>query len=460
MKMEVNLSDTIAAISTPVGVGGLSVIRVSGAEAIRIVKKVLPTWRVVVPDDKPRYPIARFVRVLDLDDVVVTLFCAPHSFTGEDTVEISCHGSWFIQHELMHRLTDAGCRLARAGEFTQRAFLNGKMDLSQAEAVADLIASHSEAEKNLALRQMRGGLSSQLSRLREQLVHFASLLELELDFADHEDLEFVDRSELLSLASTIDKHIEQLLSSFAAGNAIKNGVAVAIVGEPNAGKSTLLNALLGEERAIVSAIEGTTRDTVEDSLYLSGIHFRLIDTAGIRNTDDPLEKMGVERSERAVMNAHIVVEVVDATRPRYLSLSLRNEQRYIRVLNKSDLLSAEQVAALSVRQTTGSESKPLSQVLVSAKQGEIDALRDELVDIGQRMTASSDVALSNVRHYEALQRASQALERVKSGLHEGLSGEFVSLDLQDCLTCLGEVTGEITSQEVLQSIFSKFCIGK
>ncbi len=460
MKMEVNLSDTIAAISTPVGVGGLSVIRVSGAEAIRIVKKVLPTWRVVVPDDKPRYPIARFVRVLDLDDVVVTLFCAPHSFTGEDTVEISCHGSWFIQHELMRRLTDAGCRLARAGEFTQRAFLNGKMDLSQAEAVADLIASHSEAEKNLALRQMRGGLSSQLSRLREQLVHFASLLELELDFADHEDLEFVDRSELLSLASTIDKHIEQLLSSFAAGNAIKNGVAVAIVGEPNAGKSTLLNALLGEERAIVSAIEGTTRDTVEDSLYLSGIHFRLIDTAGIRNTDDPLEKMGVERSERAVMNAHIVVEVVDATRPRCLSLSLRNEQRYIRVLNKSDLLSAEQVAALSVRQTTGSESKPLSQVLVSAKQGEIDALRDELVDIGQRMTASSDVALSNVRHYEALQRASQALERVKSGLHEGLSGEFVSLDLQDCLTCLGEVTGEITSQEVLQSIFSKFCIGK
>ena len=460
MKMEVNLSDTIAAISTPVGVGGLSVIRVSGAEAIRIVKKVLPTWRVVVPDDKPRYPIARFVRVLDLDDVVVTLFCAPHSFTGEDTVEISCHGSWFIQHELMRRLTDAGCRLARAGEFTQRAFLNGKMDLSQAEAVADLIASHSEAEKNLALRQMRGGLSSQLSRLREQLVHCASLLELELDFADHEDLEFVDRSELLSLASTIDKHIEQLLSSFAAGNAIKNGVAVAIVGEPNAGKSTLLNALLGEERAIVSAIEGTTRDTVEDSLYLSGIHFRLIDTAGIRNTDDPLEKMGVERSERAVMNAHIVVEVVDATRPRCLSLSLRNEQRYIRVLNKSDLLSAEQVAALSVRQTTGSESKPLSQVLVSAKQGEIDALRDELVDIGQRMTASSDVALSNVRHYEALQRASQALERVKSGLHEGLSGEFVSLDLQDCLTCLGEVTGEITSQEVLQSIFSKFCIGK
>lgn len=460
MKMEVNLSDTIAAISTPVGVGGLSVIRVSGAEAIRIVKKVLPTWRVVVPDDKPRYPIARFVRVLDLDDVVITLFCAPHSFTGEDTVEISCHGSWFIQHELMRRLTDAGCRLARAGEFTQRAFLNGKMDLSQAEAVADLIASHSEAEKNLALRQMRGGLSSQLSRLREQLVHFASLLELELDFADHEDLEFVDRSELLSLASTIDKHIEQLLSSFAAGNAIKNGVAVAIVGEPNAGKSTLLNALLGEERAIVSAIEGTTRDTVEDSLYLSGIHFRLIDTAGIRNTDDPLEKMGVERSERAVMNAHIVVEVVDATRPRCLSLSLRNEQRYIRVLNKSDLLSAEQVAALSVRQTTGSESKPLSQVLVSAKQGEIDALRDELVDIGQRMTASSDVALSNVRHYEALQRASQALERVKSGLHEGLSGEFVSLDLQDCLTCLGEVTGEITSQEVLQSIFSKFCIGK
>ncbi|MBR1923212.1 MAG: tRNA uridine-5-carboxymethylaminomethyl(34) synthesis GTPase MnmE [Paludibacteraceae bacterium] len=460
MKMEVNLSDTIAAISTPVGVGGLSVIRVSGAEAIRIVKKVLPTWRVVVPDDKPRYPIARFVRVLDLDDVVVTLFCAPHSFTGEDTVEISCHGSWFIQHELMRRLTDAGCRLARAGEFTQRAFLNGKMDLSQAEAVADLIASHSEAEKNLALRQMRGGLSSQLSRLREQLVHFASLLELELDFADHEDLEFVDRSELLSLASTIDKHIEQLLSSFAAGNAIKNGVAVAIVGEPNAGKSTLLNALLGEERAIVSAIEGTTRDTVEDSLYLSDIHFRLIDTAGIRNTDDPLEKMGVERSERAVMNAHIVVEVVDATRPRCLSLSLRNEQRYIRVLNKSDLLSAEQVAALSVRQTTGSESKPLSQVLVSAKQGEIDALRDELVDIGQRMTASSDVALSNVRHYEVLQRASQALERVKSGLHEGLSGEFVSLDLQDCLTCLGEVTGEITSQEVLQSIFSKFCIGK
>ncbi len=449
-------SDTIAAVSTPMGVGGMAVIRISGKNAIDYAQRVLVSWHPDTSSDNTdvqhivKSPVTRFCRISDLDDVVVTLFRAPHSFTGEDVVEISCHGSLYIQNELLRRLINAGCRTARAGEFTSRAFLNGKMDLSEAEAVADLIASQSEAEKNLALKQMRGGLSSQLQSLRDQLLHFTSLIELELDFADHEDLEFVNRGELQELATTIDKHLTQLTDSFAAGNAIKNGIAVAIVGAPNAGKSTLLNALLGEERAIVSEIQGTTRDTIEDTLYLGGLRFRLIDTAGIRNTSDPLEQMGVERSQKAIENAHIVVQVVDAFDPQFIPLSLHNEQRYIVAYNKSDL----------VGNVIPCQADEQPYVVLSAKNNDISSLRDALIVIGQQMTSVNSVAVSNIRHYEALSRALMAIKNVEKGLEENVSGELLSLDLQDCLTALGEITGQITSQEVLNQIFSKFCIGK
>lgn len=449
-------SDTIAAVSTPMGVGGIAVIRISGKNAIDYAQRVLVSWHPDTSSDNTdaqhivKSSVAHFCRISDLDDVVVTLFRAPHSFTGEDVVEISCHGSLYIQNELLRRLINAGCRTARAGEFTSRAFLNGKMDLSEAEAVADLIASQSEAEKNLALKQMRGGLSSQLQSLRDQLLHFTSLIELELDFADHEDLEFVNRGELQELATKIDKRLTQLTDSFAAGNAIKNGIAVAIVGAPNAGKSTLLNALLGEERAIVSEIQGTTRDTIEDTLYLGGLRFRLIDTAGIRNTSDPLEQMGVERSQKAIEDAHIVVQVVDASDPQCIPLSLHNGQRYIVAYNKSDLVG--NVIPCQI------DEQPY--VVLSAKNKDISTLRDALIVIGQQMTSVNSVAVSNIRHYEALSRALMAIKNVERGLEENVSGELLSLDLQDCLTALGEITGQITSQEVLNQIFSKFCIGK
>lgn len=401
-------------------------------------------------------PVTRFCRIPDLDDVVVTLFRLPRSFTGEDVVEVSCHGSLYIQNELLRRLINAGCRMARAGEFTSRAFLNGKMDLSEAEAVADLIASQSEAEKNIALRQMRGGLSSELQSLRDQLLHFTSLVELELDFADHEDIEFVNRDELKALARAIGQHLTRLTASFAAGNAIKNGIAVAIAGVPNAGKSTLLNALLGDERAIVSEIQGTTRDTIEDTLFLNGLRFRLSDTAGIRESSDPLERMGVERSRKAIETAHIVVEVVDATQPQSIPISLQNGQTHIVAYNKSDLVEkAGTLPAIEIGQ-----SEPPVCVAVSAKNHAISPLLDALTEAGRHLTAACNVVVSNARHYEALTRALTAIRNVERGLSEGVSGEFLSMDLQDCLTALGEITGQITSQEVLNQIFSKFCIGK
>lgn len=446
-----SFSDTIAAVSTPAGTGGIAVLRVSGANAIEYVQRVISAWQ----PGGSSYPATHFCCIPDLDDVVVTLFKAPHSFTGDDVVEISCHGSLYIQRELLRRLIDAGCRTARAGEFTSRAFLNGKMDLSEAEAVADLIASQSEAEKTLALKQMRGGLSSELQILREQLLHFTSLIELELDFADHEDLEFVNRSELQQLAKTIEQHVARLTESFAVGNAIKNGIAVAIVGAPNAGKSTLLNALLGDERAIVSEIQGTTRDTIEDTLYLDGLRFRLIDTAGIRITSDPLEQMGVERSQRAIENAHIVVEVVDAVHPQFISLTLQKGQQHIVAYNKSDLVVSESFVAGMLKDTSAQTS-----VVISAKNKDVASLREVLIDKGRQMTTVSNIAISNVRHYEALTRSHAAIENVEQGLSENRSGELLSLDLQDCLTALGEITGQITSQEVLNQIFSKFCIGK
>jgi len=472
---------TICAISTPFGTGGIAVIRVSGEKALAISDKIF-CGRVRLTDAKAgTVHFGRIQRGEEvLDEVLCSVFRAPHSFTGEDTVEIACHGSLFIQQEMLRWLIDAGCKAAEPGEFTRRAFLNGKMDLAQAEAVADLIAAQSKAEKDLALSQLRGSVSDELASLRERLLHFTSLVELELDFADHEELEFADRSELMDLAVEIAQKLQNLLSSFRTGNAIRNGIPVAIVGAPNVGKSTLLNALLGEQRAIVSDIQGTTRDTIEDTLVIDGILFRLIDTAGMRETDDVIEQMGVERSRKAMENAQIVINVLDATRPDAVipAISTRYDRdlTILSVINKVDLQSSNVKSQISNLKCQISNVKsqipnPKSQISnlksqisnplsISAKNGEIEPLRRELVRIAKETMNTSAVMLSNARHYEAVSRAHDAILRVQQGLNDGLSGELLSLDLQDCLSALGEVTGQITNQEVLSNIFSKFCIGK
>ena len=444
-----NEMETICAISTAYGTGGIAVIRVSGEDAIRIVDRLFVGRHRLAdaPANCIRYgQIVRDTEVLD--EVLCSVFRAPHSFTGEDIVEIACHGSLYIQQTLLQWLVDSGARMAKAGEFTQRAFLNGKMDLAQAESVADLIAAQTKAEKDLALSQLRGSVSNELGALRERLLHFTSLVELELDFADHEELEFADRSELTALADEIASKLQALIRSFRTGNAIRNGVSVAIIGAPNVGKSTLLNALLGEQRAIVSDIQGTTRDTIEDTLVIDGILFRLIDTAGIRETQDTIEQMGVERSRHAAEQAQIIIHVVDNEDLRFKIEDLRFSGTVINVRNKADLLEH---SAFRIQN---------SELLISAKHGDIEPLKQELVRVARAGMTTETVMLSNARHYEAVSRAYEAIERVRKGLDDGLSGELLSLDLQDCLAALGEVTGQITNQEVLSNIFSKFCIGK
>ena len=452
--VKIEKMNTICAISTPYGSGGIAVIRVSGESAIHIVDTLFNGRKPLNQAKAYTIHYGEIGRLNEtLDQVLVSVFRAPHSFTGEDVVEIACHGSMYIQQTLLQWLVDAGCQLAKAGEFTQRAFLNGKMDLTEAEAVADLIAAQTKAEKDLALNQLRGGISNELAMLRERLLTFTSLVELELDFADHEELEFADRSELFALAQEIDTTIGNLVRSFKTGNAIKQGIPVAIIGAPNVGKSTLLNALLGEERAIVSDIQGTTRDTVEDTLVLDGMLFRFIDTAGLRQTDDTIESLGIERSRQAAQKAAVLIHLQDSTQPIDILAELDdiNEKKIIQVYNKVDLLGKE-----AMRQE-GDEAR----IYLSAKSGNVEVLKQELTIFArEQYDTRNAVTISNTRHYEALVRAQEAIQHVQDGLQMQISGEFLSMDLQDCLSALGEITGQITSQEVLNNIFSKFCIGK
>lgn len=429
---------TIAAVSTAPGIGGIAIIRVSGPDAIRLTDGLFRGRRRLADTAGYRCVYGTLVSPAgeELDDGVCTVFRAPHSFTGEDTVEIACHGSLYVQKAILEALVDSGCRTAGPGEFTRRAFVNGKLDLTEAEAVADLIAAQSKAEKDLALSQLRGGVREELRHLRGKLLHLTSLLELELDFADHEELEFADRSELAQLAETIRQKLSELCGSFRSGQAIKNGIRVAIVGPTNAGKSTLLNALVGEERAIVSDIHGTTRDTIEDTLTLGGLLFRLIDTAGLRDTSDRIEALGIERSRRAIEEADLVIDLGETE-------GIASEKR-IAVTNKIDL--------------PGIQAKGIG---ISAREKQIEPLCHELIRRGKELTEThAAVTISNMRHYEALTRAREAIVRVQQGMADGLSGELLSLDLQDCLTALGEITGEITNDEVLGNIFRHFCIGK
>ena len=432
------MNDTICALATAPG-GALGIIRISGPQALEILSRIFTKDLTTAQPNTIHYghiiecdAVSPHQQIID--EALVSVFRAPYSYTGEDSAEISCHGSRYILNKVLELLIQHGCRLANPGEYTMRAYLNGKMDLSQAEAVADLIASSNKATHQMAMSQLRGGISSELSRLRDQLLKLTSLLELELDFSDHEDLEFADRTELLQLALKIDTHITRLAQSFEVGNALKNGIPVAIVGAPNVGKSTLLNALLGEDRAIVSDIQGTTRDAIEDCIQLGDVTFRFIDTAGIRHTDDKIENLGIERSIAAAQRARIILMMTQPGIP-YPDIPVRDDQTVIRIENKTKGFQAKFGVGL-------------------------DDLKQRLIDTVPQ-TADSDVIITNARHYETLTRAHSHLQRVIDGLRQNISGDLLSEDLRLTLDTLAEITGgQITPNEVLGNIFKHFCVGK
>lgn len=469
-----NSEECICALATPAG-GAIGIIRLSGSEAIRLTDKVFVSVSgKQLSAAKPNTLHYGEIKDKDghtIDDVLVSVFRAPHSYTGEDSTEISCHGSRYILQQVLQRLIEVGCRQAEPGEYTRRAYMNGKMDLSQAEAVADLIASTNKATHQMALSQLKGHFSSELTLLREKLLKMTSLLELELDFSDHEELEFADRSELRALAAEIEKKITTLAHSFETGNALKQGVPVAIVGKTNVGKSTLLNRLLHEEKAIVSNIHGTTRDVIEDTTLIDGITFRFIDTAGIRKTDDVVENIGIERTYQKMEEAKIVIWLLDAlpTEAEIEDMKEKNQgKKLLMVFNKIDEISFDKAVLSSDENSQTSSSVSLSDenvsiLNISARTGEnVSDLEQALVraaDIPE--ITENDVIVTSARHYEALLRADESLSRVLESMDMGMSGDIIAEDLKMVLEELGEITGgQISSQETLNNIFKHFCIGK
>ncbi len=470
----INLDETVVAISTAQGMGAIAVIRLTGKQSISICDQVFKSVKKGKTLISQPANSVHFGSLIDdnqeIDEVIVTIFKGPHSFTGEDTVEVSCHGAPYIQQKVLELFIKNGAKLAGPGEFTQRAFLNGKMDLSQAEAVADLIASRSEAARKVALQQMKGGFSNELIHLRERLLNFISLVELELDFSE-EDVEFADRQQLSTLVNEIKALLTKLVNSFQLGNAIKNGIPVAIVGHTNAGKSTLLNAILQEDRAIVSDIHGTTRDVIEDTINIKGITFRFIDTAGIRKTTDAIESIGIDRTFSKIQSASIVVLMLDINDPSEkiheaindVKEKMNDGQQLIVAINKVDLLNSEEIAQRYHKEQYQELSGTDAIITLSAKQQQgIDELESELIKtINLQAVDNDEVIVTNARHYEALQNSLKSIDRVADGLLSGISGDFLAQDIREVLSFLGEITGgEIQTNEVLGNIFKNFCIGK
>jgi tRNA modification GTPase len=467
-------NDTIVALASPSGAGAIAVIRISGNDAIAVSKSIFNS---ISGKDitKQKTHTLHLGHIVDdtkiIDQVLLSIFKGPNSYTGENTIEISCHGSTYIQQQIIQLLLRKGCRMANAGEFTLRSFLNGKMDLSQAEAVADLISSDNEASHQIAMQQMRGGFSNEIKQLRQELLNFASLIELELDFAE-EDVAFADRTQFRELLNRIEFVLKRLIDSFAVGNVIKNGIPVAIVGEPNVGKSTLLNALLNEERAIVSEIAGTTRDTIEDELVIGGIGFRFIDTAGIRETADVIESLGIRKTFEKIEQAQVVLYLVDGSRMSVggkledLLLEVgktRNQfpqKPIVVIINKMDLISPENVSIIDEKLTTNNQQ--LTTIYISAKENiGVDELKNQLLSfVNTGALRNNETIVTNTRHYDSLLKALDEIQKVNYGLQTNISSDLMAIDIREALYHFGMITGEVTNDELLGNIFANFCIGK
>ncbi len=462
-----NYQETIVALATPAGAGAIAVIRISGSKALEIATDVFESISGKKISNQKTHTV-HLGHIMDsqktYDQVLLSIFKGPNSYTGEDVIEISCHGSTFIQQQIIQLLLRKGCRIAQAGEFTLRSFLNGKMDLSQAEAVADLISSDNEASHQIAMQQMRGGFSNELAQLRQELLNFASLIELELDFAE-EDVAFADRIQFKELVIRIEFVLKRLIDSFAVGNVIKNGIPVAIVGEPNVGKSTLLNALLNEERAIVSEIAGTTRDTIEDELVIGGIGFRFIDTAGIRDTEDVIESIGIKKTFEKIEQAQVVLFLVDGFQLMVdggletLSIEIEKIKNQfplkplITIINKSDKLNKTQLATIN--------HQPSTLFLSAKNKTGIDELKKTLLSfVNTGALRNNETIVTNTRHYDSLLKALDEMQKVKFGLQTNLPSDLMAIDIKEALYHFGMITGEVTNDELLGNIFANFCIGK